>query len=58
MLIVDDDCFNILALELNLNKFNIKCLKAYSGKEAIALLRQMYNNPERTKEITLIFMDF
>jgi len=39
MLIVDDDCFNILALELNLNKLNIQCLKAYSGKEAIALLR-------------------
>jgi len=39
MLIVDDDCFNILALELNLKQFNIKCLKAYSGKEAITLLR-------------------
>ena len=31
ILIVDDDCFNLLALELNLKKINKKCLKAYNG---------------------------
>ena len=31
MLIVDDDCFNLFALELNLKKFGKKCLKAFNG---------------------------
>ena len=31
ILIVDDDCFNLLALELNLTKLNKKCIKAYNG---------------------------
>lgn len=35
ILIVDDDCFNLIALELNLSKFKKKCLKAYNGEEAI-----------------------
>ena len=31
ILLVDDDCFNLLALELLLTKLNKKCLKAYNG---------------------------
>ena len=31
ILVVDDDCFNILAMELNLKKLHRKCLKAFNG---------------------------
>ena len=31
ILVVDDDCFNLLAMELNLNKLNKKSIKAFNG---------------------------
>ena len=37
-MIVDDDDFNLIALETLLNKFNFICDKAYNGKEAIEKL--------------------
>jgi len=30
-LIVDDDCFNLLSLEMILKKLGIKSIKAYNG---------------------------
>lgn len=31
ILLVDDDCFNLLALEANLKQLGKKCLKAFNG---------------------------
>ena len=41
---VDDDCFNILAMELNLNKLNKKSIKAFNGQEAVDTLMDIYVN--------------
>ena len=42
-LIVDDDCFNLLALEMHLKFFNKKCIKAFNGVQALEILTNMYN---------------
>ena len=55
---MDDDCFNLLALELNLSKLNKKCIKAYNGQEAINKLVEIYSCNENPIEICLVFMDF
>jgi CheY-like chemotaxis protein len=42
---VDDDCFNILAMEVILKQLNFKCDAAYSGEEAIKMVLNRANNP-------------
>ena len=42
ILVVDDDCFNLLAMELSLSKLNKKCIKAFNGQEAINMLMDIY----------------
>ena len=37
-LIVDDDNFNLMALEILLRKLKFNCDKAYNGEEAISKL--------------------
>ena len=56
ILIVDDDAFNLLSLELILKSLKYKCKKALNGKEAINKLKERKNNNE--KNFCLIFMDY
>ena len=61
VLIVDDDAFNLNALELILKKFKKKCVKAYNGDEAINIIKDKYKNGlccERCKGFKIIFMDY
>ena len=39
-MIVDDDTFNLLSLEMILNKLKYSCLKAYNGEEACRLFKE------------------
>ena len=53
ILIVDDEPFNLIALEALLNISNIfQIEKAFNGRQALALLR------ERNYEIDVIMTDF
>jgi len=38
VLIVDDDCFNIAALSIILDKLKISYAKAFNGQEAINMI--------------------
>ena len=59
ILIVDDDPFNILALESLLKAFNIHIEKAFNGKDAISMIEKR-NSPEEhlSMNYKLVFMDF
>jgi CheY-like chemotaxis protein/signal transduction histidine kinase/PAS domain-containing protein len=58
VLLVDDEAFNILSLEMIINKWGMKCLKAYNGKVAIEMLKENYNDSQTPQfKIGLIFMD-
>ena len=55
-LVVDDEPFNILALETLLNKFGIKVESAYNGKDAVEkILRK--SKESSLGDYNLIFMD-
>ena len=60
ILIVDDDSFNILALEAILSKFSLKVVKAFNGQQAIDII--MKKNKEKCGEncclFPLIFLDY
>lgn len=59
VLVVDDDAFNLLSIELMLKSFNLKCLKVMAGVEAIEKLKKLHNSCEhKCKGIKLIFMDY
>ena len=61
ILIVDDQVFNVTALDLLLNTFGIKSDSAFSGQEAIKLIRKRFNAIDTCPIISnykLIFMDF
>ena len=51
VLIVDDDAFNIFALESALNQMGREVLVAYNGKEAIEVLQKHHSSVE------VVFMD-
>jgi len=59
ILIVDDDPFNILALESLLKAFNIQIEKAFNGKQAVEKILQR-NKPGETMSMSykLVLMDF
>ena len=40
ILIVDDDTFNLMSLEMILKKLNYSCLKAYNGEEACKIFKE------------------
>lgn len=58
VLIVDDDAFNLLSLEIMLQSFHLKCMKAMSGREGIEKLKRKYSCENKCKGIRLIFMDY
>jgi len=59
ILVVDDDCFNILAIESLMRIAGVKCECAYNGKEGIekVLKRQETRCSEKCKPYSVIFMD-
>jgi CheY-like chemotaxis protein len=61
VLIVDDDAFNIMSLEMILTKKGINCCKAFNGRQAIDLLLNYYQGKtkakDKDKDFSLIFMD-
>ena len=61
VLIVDDDSFNILALESILRKFNIKSLKAFNGQQAIDIIVNKNSKGKCCENcclFPLIFLDY
>ena len=60
-LIVDDDPFNLNALELILKKFHRKCVKAFNGDEAIKIVQEKYQYGlcgDKCRGFRIIFMDY
>jgi CheY-like chemotaxis protein len=59
ILIVDDDCFNILALESQLKRIGRSANCAYNGQEAIDKIVERQNNPcgSKCKPYELVLMD-
>ena len=43
---------------MHLKFFKKKCIKAFSGFEALDILTNIYTSPIQTNEIELIFMDY
>ena len=43
---------------MHLKFFKKKCIKVFSGFEALEILTNIYTSPIQTKEIELIFMDY
>ena len=58
ILIVDDDSFNQLSLELILRKFNLKCQKANHGREAIEIMKAFKKCSHCCNGYRLVFMDY
>jgi len=58
ILIVDDDAFNLLSLELILKSFHMRCLKAMNGKEALECVTNQSCSSLRCRGFKLIFMDY
>ena len=60
ILIVDDDSFNILALESLLNKWNFKILKAFNGLQAVEIIKEKITRKccERCGGVQIIFLDY
>ena len=48
---MDDDAFNLLALEMSLKKLSLTCEKAFNGKEAVEIVK-------KKKNFKMIFMDY
>ena len=58
ILIVDDDSFNLLALETILNKFKLKSVRAFNGEQAMQKIKEKHQLfPEKTA-FTLVFLDY
>ena len=60
ILIVDDDSFNILALESLLNKWNFKILKAFNGLQAVEIIKEKIARKccDLCGGVQLIFLDY
>jgi len=62
ILIVDDDSFNILALETLLSKWNFIILKAFNGQQAIDIIREKRKTRKCSSDkcggVRLIFLDY
>ena len=59
-MIVDDDAFNLVSLEMILAKLNYTCYKAYNGEDACLLFKEkmIEKKCKICKGIQLIFMDY
>ena len=58
ILIVDDDSFNLLALESILSKFNLKGVRAFNGQQAIDKIREKQKNFPQSKAFSIVFLDY
>ena len=58
ILIVDDDAFNLLSLELMLKNLGLKCIKAHNGKEAIEKFKEKKCKSPKCRGFKLVFMDY
>ena len=61
VLIVDDDVFNLLSLEMLLNKWNLRSKKAMNGQEAVNIIKKRYLQQKPLKcckGFKAIIMDF
>jgi len=58
ILIVDDDSFNLMALESILSKFKLKSVRAFNGEQALQKIKEKHQLfPEKTA-FSLVFMDY
>ena len=57
ILVVDDDIFNISAIEFILSKFDQTCDKAFNGEQAISKVVERQLDPD-TEQYEIIFMDY
>jgi len=59
ILIVDDDLFNILALETFLKEYEVEIDSAYNGKDAVEKVTEVYKDDKENapKHYSLIIMD-
>lgn len=58
-LLVDDDIFNLLSLQMILKGFQVTCVKAQRGQEAIEkALKHFCGNKKCKKGFKIIFMDY
>ena len=59
VMVVDDDPFNITALEQHLSKFKIKCDCAFNGKQAIDKImhRQESRCSQNCRQYQIVFLD-
>jgi CheY-like chemotaxis protein len=60
ILIVDDDCFNVLALETMLRLLGYTCNASYNGEDAIEKIMDRQNKPccVNCEQYKLLFMDY
>ena len=59
ILIVDDDVFNLLSLEMLLKPWNLKTKKAMNGEEAINIVKNYSSRPKKCcKKFKAILMDY
>ena len=57
ILVVDDEPFNILAMEFFLKKMDVNCEAAYNGKEALDKVKESYESSKHFECYDLIIMD-
>ena len=58
VLIVDDDSFNLMALEVILSKYNLKSVKAFNGQQAIDKILERFNNFPKSQVFSMVFLDY
>jgi len=58
ILIVDDDSFNLMALEAILSKFKLKSIRAFNGEQALQKIKEKHQLfPEKTA-FSLVLLDY
>lgn len=58
VLIVDDDSFNLMALEAILSKFNLKCVRAFNGQQALERILEKNQNFPQIQAFSIAFVDY
>ena len=58
VLIVDDDSFNLMALEAILSKFKLKCVRAFNGQQALDKIVERHRNFPKSQAFSIAFLDY
>ena len=58
VLIVDDDSFNLMALEAILSKFKLKCIRAFNGQQALDKIYDRHRNFPKSQAFSIAFLDY